>query len=115
MAQESALGKLSRLSSATSGVFCGGAAVQLGVTRNQLGRLLHSGAITRELPDTYRMTAVRRTSEQRLRAALLWAGPGAAAAGRSAGELYGLEGIRAARPEIAIARSNRSRSPHVLL
>jgi hypothetical protein len=40
MTRESAMGKLSQLSSATLGVFCGCAAVKLGVTRNQLTALL---------------------------------------------------------------------------
>jgi hypothetical protein len=48
------------------------------------------------------MSAVPRSNEQRLRAALLWVGDAAAAAGRSAGELFGLEGVRADSPEIVI-------------
>ena len=51
------------------------------------------------------MTAVARSSVQRLQAALLWAGDVAAAAGRSAGELYGLEGVRALEPEIVVPDS----------
>jgi hypothetical protein len=48
------------------------------------------------------MTAVSRSNEQSLRAALLWAGPEAAAAGRSASEIFGLEGVAASSPEIAL-------------
>lgn len=91
------LGQLSRL-----GVFRGRTAVGLGMTRKQLGALVVAGVIAREYPDTYRMSALPRTSEQRLRAAVLWAGRGAAAAGRSAGELYRLEGVRAEIPEIVV-------------
>lgn len=93
-------GRLAELSKL--GVFRGGTAVALGISRKQLGGLVVSGMIERELPDTYRMAALARSSEQRLRAALLWAGAGAAAAGRSAGELYRLEGVRAALPEIVV-------------
>jgi very-short-patch-repair endonuclease len=115
MARESALGELSRLSAATGGVFRGRAAVRLGATRNQLTTLLRAGVIARELPDTYRMTAAPRTTEQRLHAALLWAGAGSAAAGCSAAELYRLEGIRAMRPEIVVTPSNRSRNAKVVV
>ena len=115
MLPESGFGKLSELSSSTLGVFRGGDAVKLGMTRNPLTALLRAGVISRELPDTYRMTAVSRSNEQRLRAALLWAGNGAAAAGRSAGEVYGLEGIRAPVPEIAVRRASRVRHGDVIV
>jgi hypothetical protein len=69
--------------------------------------------IERVLPDTYRIASSPATSEQRLRAALLWAGPDAAATGRSAAELYGLEGVRAAVPEIAVPLANRARTTRV--
>ena len=56
------------------------------------------------------MTAVPSSPEQELRAALLWAGDDAAASGRSAGALYGLEGVDAGVPEIALPLSVRGRS-----
>ena len=115
MAPESAFGKLAHLSSTTVGAFRGRDAVELGVTRDQLTALLRAGVITRELPDTYRVTAVSRSSEQRLHAALLWAGEGAAAAGRSAGEVFGLEGVRARVPEIAVLRTSRMRHDDVIV
>ena len=115
MAQESALGTLSRLSARSLGVFRGQTAVKLGVNRKQLATLRARGVIERELPDTYRMTAVPRSNEQRLRAALLWAGDDAVAAGLAAGELYSLEGVRAPAPEIVVPRSNRSRSAGVVV
>jgi very-short-patch-repair endonuclease len=89
--------------------------VKEGVTRKQLTALLAGGFITRELPDTYRMTAVARSNEQRLRAALLWAGDDAAAAGRSAGEHYRLEGVIAQMPEIVLPRSRRLRADRVIV
>lgn len=114
MAHESIVGRLSRLSVPTLGVFRGRAAVELDVSRKQLSALCAAGVLERELPDTYRMTAVPRSSDQQLRAALLWAGD-SAAAGRSAGELYGLEGVRAPTPEIVVPRSSRARAPGVLV
>jgi hypothetical protein len=109
MARKSPIGALSTLSAPALGVFRGREAVSFGVTRNQLAALARDGVIEREFPDTYRMTAVSRSNEQRLRAALLWAGDAAAAAGRSAGEVYGLEGVHAPVPEIAVRTARRVR------
>jgi predicted transcriptional regulator of viral defense system len=115
MAQESTFSVLSRLAAESMGVFRGRRAVELGVSRNRLTSLIALGAVVRVLPDTYRMTAVPTSREQRIRAALLWGGAEAAAAGRSAGELYGLEGVTATRPEIVLPRTSRRRSPEVLV
>jgi very-short-patch-repair endonuclease len=115
MARESSVAKLSALSAPSLGVFRGRDAVEAGVRRKQLTALIASGVIVRGLPDTYRMTAVAPSREQRLRAALLWAGTEAAAAGRSAGELYRLEGVRADVPEIVVPRKDRVRSADVIV
>jgi very-short-patch-repair endonuclease len=115
MVNESPLGTLSRLSGASLGVFRGRDAVALGVTRRQIAALHTAGVIERALPDTYRMAAVARSTEQSLRAALLWAGETAAAAGRSAAELYGLEGVRTAVPEIVVVPPTRVRSDFVVV
>jgi very-short-patch-repair endonuclease len=61
------------------------------------------------LPDVYSLVAVAQSDEQLLRAALLWAGSEAIACGRSAGAWYGLEGVSARRPEIAIRASRHAR------
>jgi len=89
--------------------------VRWGVTRKQLAALRAQEVIERVHPDVYRMTAVAPSNEQALRAALLWAGEGAAAAGLSAAELYGLEGIRAEVPEIVVPRRSGLRSAQVLI
>ena len=115
MVTESAFGTLSRLSAPSFGVFRGRAAADLGVTRKQIHSLCARGVVVRVLPDTYRMTAVQTSSAQSLRAALLWAGPEAAAAGASAGETYGLEGIRAAVPEIIVCPPRRVRAEAVVV
>ena len=106
---------ISRLSARSLGTFRGRTAVEMGVTRKQLAMLLTADAIERVLPDTYRMTATPRSSAQSLRAALLWAGDSALAAVRSAGETYGLEGVRAARPEIVVVAPNRARSKEMIV
>ena len=115
MAHASTVGRLSELSVDSYGVFRGRAAVHLGVSRKQLAGLCAAGVIEWELPDTYRMTAVPRSSVQQLRAALLWAGDDAVAAGRSAGEVYRLEGVQASQPEIVVPRSSRARAGGVIV
>ncbi|MDQ1447554.1 MAG: hypothetical protein QOC79_525 [Actinomycetota bacterium] len=113
MTHERPLGALSRLSASSLGVFRGRDAIDLGVTRKQIVALAKTGAVERVLVDTYRMTAVSRSSEQSLRAALLWAGPEAIAAGRSAAEIYRLEDIHAPKPEILVPRRQRLRAAGV--
>jgi very-short-patch-repair endonuclease len=86
------------------------------VTRKQIGVLVRSGIAERVHPDTYRLTVVAPSSEQALHAALLWGGEGAAAAaGRSAGSLYELDGVRAWVPEIVVPRDMRYRCAGVVV
>ncbi len=113
MSHASAIAALSVLSSPSLGMFRGSAAVDRGVSRKQLAALRAAGVIERVLPDTYRMTAVKRLNAQRLHGALLWGGVEAAAAGRSAGEVYGLEGVYAPIPEIIVPSSRNVRSYNV--
>jgi very-short-patch-repair endonuclease len=108
--KESLVAALSALSAESCGVFRMEAANSVGVTANQLSRLAKEGVIERLLPYTYRMAAVTPSAEQRLRAALMWAGDHAAAAGRSAGERYRLEGVHATRPEIVVPHRTRGRT-----
>jgi hypothetical protein len=96
-------------------VFRGRRAVERGVTRKQLDALLRARVIRRMLPDTYCMTVVEATHRQSLRAALLWAGDDAAAAARSAGFVYELEGVAAPLPEIVVPLGRRLRSDRVVV
>jgi len=109
MPKEPVVTTLSKLSASSLGAFRAEGATALGVTPNQLARLSRQGVIERVFPHTYRMTAISPSAAQRLRAALLWAGVRAAAAGRSAGELHGLEGVRASSPEIVLPHEVRGR------
>jgi very-short-patch-repair endonuclease len=116
LTRESAAGAVSGLAARTNGVFRGRDAVALGLTRRQLRRLIETGVVVPELPDTYRIAAVSRTHTVILQAALLWAGPGAAAAGRSAGYVYALENVRPTDlAEITVSRSQRLRSKQVIV
>jgi len=113
--QGSPLGVLSQLTADSLGVFRGRDAVEVGVTRKQLAGLRAAGVIERDFPDTYRITVVKRSSEQSLIAALLWAGEQAVAAGLSAGELYSLEGVHAPLPEMVVPRPAHPRAANVLV
>jgi very-short-patch-repair endonuclease len=113
MLAKAALAVLTTLGRPTLGVFRGVDAVAGDVNRNQLLAFAAAGVIVRELPDVYRMTVVTTSAEQRLVAALLWAGQDAVAAARSAAEMYGIEGVRAPRPEIVVPSSRFLRSPTV--
>jgi very-short-patch-repair endonuclease len=115
MPKEAPIAVLSRLGAPALGVFRGSEASALGVSRDRLTKLRADGVIEHLLPDTYRLTAVLPSAEQSLRAALLWAGDAAAAAGRSAAALYGLEGVSADIPEIALPHHIRGKSEHVLV
>jgi len=115
LAREPSVAIISRLSAPSLGVFRGRAAVDLGLTRKQIRGLQTAGVVERVLPDTYRMTAVAASNEQSLRAALLWAGPEAAAAGLSAGEHYRLESVAAITPEIVLPRARHARAAGVIV
>jgi very-short-patch-repair endonuclease len=114
LAPRSAVAVLSELAAATEGAFRGQEAVQRGVTRTQIAALRAQDVVRRVLPDTYVLSAVVASDRQRLRAALLWAGNDAAAAGRSAGTEYELPIPAAPRPEIVVARRRSPRHPSVM-
>jgi very-short-patch-repair endonuclease len=110
MPKETVMARLSNLAEPSGGVFRGEAANAMGVSATQLARLAHEGVIERLLPNTFRLVAVQRSSEQRMHAALLWAGDRAAVGGRSAAERYGLEGVHATKPEIVVPHRTRART-----
>jgi len=107
MTSEPAIAVVTRLGAPSLGAFRGTDAIKSGLSRTQLGTLKEHGVIERLFADTYRLTAAPRSHEQSLRAALLWAGEKAAGAARSAGRIYGLEGVLTEVPEIVIAEGRR--------
>jgi very-short-patch-repair endonuclease len=116
MHRDSAIGIVSALAAKTRGVFRGRDAEALRVTRRQFRTLIATGVIERELPDTYRMSAIARTHDVALQAALLWAGESAAGAGASAGFVYGLESVAPPSPcEIGVPHAERPRTRAVIV
>ncbi len=110
MSQASPIQIINHVTTHTAGVLSGTSAVAHGVSRKQLVTLCRSGFLTRVHPDTYRVTAVAVTDEQRARAALTWAGPTAAGWGRSAATMYRLDGIVVPEAEIVVPANRRARS-----
>jgi very-short-patch-repair endonuclease len=109
------LGALARLSARHEGVFRRVDAIGIGISDNQLVAMAREGVIVRAHPGVYRVASVRASDRQRLHAALLWAGRDAAAAGRSGGVLYRLEGITSAQPEVVVPPTRRARSKSVIV
>ena len=70
MAQESPLSRVTRLGESNLGIFRGRAAVDAGMSRKQIAALVADGVLQRVHPDTYRIVAVAKSSEQDLRGAL---------------------------------------------
>jgi hypothetical protein len=97
------------------GVFLAARALALGITARQLADLRGAGVIERIYPRVYCFTAVAPSPEQRLRAALAWAGPTAAAAARSAGALYAMADVHTPKPEIVVPESLRARQPEIVV
>jgi len=115
MSYKAVVARITALGGGTLGTFSVADAVALGVSRKQLAALREARVIERVFPGVYRVEAVPPSNEQYLRAALAWAGPGAVAAGSSAGELYALEGVAARVPEIVVPAHRRARSDAVVV
>ncbi len=85
------------------------------MSRKQIAAFVAADVLVRELPNTYRLSGVAPSREQRLRAALLWAGDDAVGARRSAAEQLDLEGVRAPKPEIIVPGGRGLRSDRVVV
>lgn len=106
---------LTRAAAPNLGVFLESDARSLGISAHQLTDLRGAGVIERLHPRVYRFKAVGASPEQALRAALAWAGPSAAASGRSAGALYGMSEVSADRPEIVVPSEVRARREAIVV
>lgn len=115
MSRESNAGVAAKLGRDTRGVFTGSAATRVGLDRKQLAALVAAGVVERRHPGVFIVVAVADCAEQRLRAALAWAGPDAAAAGRSAGAWYVLEGVCDPKPVVAVQADRRLRGEAVIV
>lgn len=85
-------------------------ALACGLSPEGLQRRVRSGRWLRRLPRTYVLRGAPATWEQRLRAATLWAGDGAAASGRSAAALWGFPDSVRGPIEISHTGAKQSRT-----
>jgi very-short-patch-repair endonuclease len=89
--------------------------VELGLRQRQIERWVQSGRLERLLPGVFRIAGTPTTREQSVAAAVLWAGPDARASHRSAGQLWGWDGVSAARPEITVPLARIKKSTAVVV
>jgi predicted transcriptional regulator of viral defense system len=89
--------------------------LELKIGRRQIEGWTSTGRLDRVLPGVLRVAGAPKTREQELLGAVLWGGTDSLASHRAAGELWGFDGIRAARPEITIPISTRKRSAEVVV
>jgi len=92
------------------GICCGRAASEAGVSRHAVAHLVARGDLVRLAPGVFRVAGHPPTWESQLWAALIEAGPGAAAAGRSAARLHKLWRYRQAEVvEVTVKRGGNHR------
>jgi very-short-patch-repair endonuclease len=87
----------------------------LGLSRKQVTGWTTNGRFDRVLPSVFRLAGTTATREQRFMAAVLWGGPHALASHRCAAELWGFDGLAAAKPEITLAKTAGKGSSRVVV
>jgi very-short-patch-repair endonuclease len=90
-----------RLARSQFGAFSRAQANSAGLSREDLRYRARRGLIQVRLPGVYVFTAAKACWEQDMWAAILWAGDGSAASGRSAAKAIGIPGFRSAQIEIS--------------
>lgn len=98
---------LARIATAAHGVATRGELLRAGLTRHEIARRLHRGALIREYPGVYRVGHRAPSLESRYMAAVKACGDGAALSGRAAGCLLGLLRALAAPPEVTAPTERR--------
>jgi very-short-patch-repair endonuclease len=88
---------------------------EAGLSRKQVQRWINHGRLDRALPGVVSLAGSAATREQRFMAAVLWGGPHALASHRCAAELWGFDGLTAAKPEITLAKATGKRSSRVVV
>jgi hypothetical protein len=90
-------------------------AASVGLSSSAISRRLTGGAWRRVAAGVFAVVTAPATWRQRLLAACLAAGPGAAASHRSAGALFGLSGVSTGAVEITVPRGRSHRSTLAVL
>jgi hypothetical protein len=108
-------GVIARVAAANGGPFTHADARRAGLTVRQIGSRVRNGYWVEVLPRVYVHAATLITEDLRNRAALRWAGRGTVLSHRSAGAMWGLDGITAERPELTVAGTRHPRSNAVVV
>jgi hypothetical protein len=87
----------------------------LGLSPKQIRGWTASGRFDRVLPGVLRLAGAPTTREQDLFAAALWGGSDALVSHRSAGELWGFDGVKAAKHEITVPAVAMKRSTEIVV
>ena len=97
------------------GVISRGQALDSGMSRHSIERLLKAGSWIRVLPAVYRLAGAPETWFQRLIAALLWAGEEAALSHSTSAALLELDGFHRETIEVSIIKGLRSPEPWLVV
>ena len=102
-----------RLATRQHGIVTRADALKLGSTPIMIHDRVKSGRLIRVYRGVYRIAGTKETPNQRVMAACLACGHGAAACRLTAAELWGLPGCVAREPEIRVPRGMRPRIPGI--
>lgn len=98
------MSKLAALSSKQFGLMTHAQAIEAGLSRTALSRLVQKKVWEQVRPRVFRRAAASQTEEQELVAICLWLGKSAVVSHRSAARLLGLK-LERKEPEVTVARS----------
>ena len=89
--------------------------MQAGMAERTARRRVVAGRWDEVLPSVYRFAGAPESWPQAAMAAVLWAGPGAAASHLTAGRLWGLDGVDVRTVEVTVPRGRGRRCPGVVV
>jgi very-short-patch-repair endonuclease len=89
--------------------------LDLGVGRRKIDGWIASGRFERLLPGVLGLAGAPTSREQALFAVVLWGGRDALVSHRSAGVLWGFDGVKATKPEITVPAGAVKRSTQVIV
>ena len=87
----------------------------LGLSQKQVRAWTANGRLERMFPGVVRVAGVPKTREQLLLAAVLWGGAHALVSHRSAGELWGFDGVKGNKPEITMPAGELKQSVDIVV
>jgi very-short-patch-repair endonuclease len=92
------------------GVFTHADVAEAGLSASAITRRVRAGVWVRVLPGVYRLGGTEPTARTDAMAAVLWAGEGSLISHATAAGAWGIEGVRAHKPELWVPEGHRKRS-----